>query len=841
VLISLRWLDELLSGDEDSALDAEVVSRALTSLGLEVDNVEGHPGIPGVVVVEVRSKGPHPRADRLSLVTVFDGEREHSVVCGAPNVPEPGGRVALATVGSTLPNGMVIEEREVRGEVSRGMLCSETELHVGPDGDGIIVLPEDAPLGVALHEVVDTIVDTIIEIGVTPNRPDALGHVGVARDLAAKLERTLRLPSMLSEDEIDALPEDTTLVRLDAPERCGRYLGFALEDLRVGPSPARLRTRLHRLGLRPISNVVDVTNLVLMEWGQPQHAFDRDRLAGDGVVVRRAASGEPMTTLDGTEIELRDVDLVIADHERPQALAGVMGGEHSMVDEGTARGLLEVAWFAPGPIRGSARHHGFHTDSSHRFERGVDHGVGLDRAARRALWLLAEHAGARPTARAEVRAPVGQGLPAPVSIPLRPERVGALLGMPVEADAAAAILEAIEITVDRSDASSWTCTAPTHRPDLAIEVDLIEEVMRFVGLEHLPARFVRTEQAPTPIPPSPVDAVARALEAQLASIGLHEAVSMVFSPASHCAAPFDQPGFTAVRVANPLRASEGALRTHLLPRMLDALHHNAAHHTREVRLFEIGRVYGVRLGDPPESAESAESGAEETGRVDAHLPREALHAGVLVADAQGTHTRVKTLVGALQGLAPTRTVAPEAVPQWAHPGVCASVQMCSNGAARCCDIGFIGEVHPDIVEAWDFARELRPTFALLRVADMPVDPRAARQYARIPRHPSSARDVSLDLDVAISASSVIEMLNDEARDTGEVRLAVGDDSRDAIELVEDYRGRGVDEGRRALLFRLHYRVEGRSPLDAEVDALHNAIVASAMQRLAVRDAAVRLR
>ncbi|MCA9656960.1 MAG: phenylalanine--tRNA ligase subunit beta, partial [Myxococcales bacterium] len=474
MLISWQWLRSLvdLPQAEAEAFDPQRLADLLTSVGLEVDGIERHgAGVEVVLVGEIRSKAKHPQADRLTLVELFDGEAVVPVVCGAQNLPEVGGKVAFAPVGARLPNGMEIAEREVRGQLSRGMICSEEELDIGSDGSGILVLPQAWEAGARLIDEVPGIVDAVLEIGVTPNRPDALGHVGVARDVAVKLGGALRLPALAQPD----VPEEAALVTLDAGDRCGRYFGYVLDGVKVGPSPLWMRVRLHRLGLRAINNCVDITNYVLMEQGQPLHAFDRARLTEGRVVIRMASAKEAFSALDGSEHELTAEDLVIADAAIPQALAGVMGGAKSMVHEGTDAILLEAAWFHPAGIRASSKRHGISSDSSYRFERGVDHGAGLERAALRAIELFTALAGATCRARAES---VGERPPQP-RIDLRLSRVHHLLGMPVGADEAARILAGLGVEVAREPVGVWRCVAPTHRPDLTREVDLIEELMRF--------------------------------------------------------------------------------------------------------------------------------------------------------------------------------------------------------------------------------------------------------------------------------------------------------------------------------------------------------------------------
>ena len=840
MLISLNWLQELLEGD--APLDADAVAKQLTALGLEVEGVTHYGRLPGIVVGEVKDVAPHPNADKLRVVQLDDGQGVHNVVCGAPNVPAPGGKVAFAQVGCVMPEGFEISPRKLRGVESSGMICAEAELQIGPDDDGILILPDDAPVGMALADYIPTIADTVIEISVTPNRPDALGHLGVARDLAPALGRTLRVPVGLDAATLEALPLRSEMVEIEASgaNACGRYLGFALEGASVGPSPVWARVRLHRVDLRPISNVVDITNLCLMEFGQPMHAFDLDALEGERVRVR-AGRGEALQTLDDRTIEAGGEDLVIADASKPAALAGVMGGSVSSVETGAQRLLLEVAYFQPGSVRATAKRHGFHTDSSHRFERGVDWGFGLEAAARRALKLLMDFAGAKVVARAEARSEAA--LPARPTIELDPAKVGRLLGMEVAADEAARILEAIEIEVDASRVP-WRCRVPTHRPDLGLDVDLIEEVMRFHGLEHLEAKAVPRVESHGAGARSHGwrDAILDAVE----EAGFHETVGFAFTDPAY----LDPSGPEAVWVDNPLRQQSGVMRTHMLPSLLDAVKLNTARHHRALALFELGRVYAW---------ENDVSGAEATAEVDRRLPVERDRVALIWADEVGLRS-ASSMVAATAGIlrrlgievsahnardyvhpsSATADAHRRAAAWTLHPGVHAWLRSADGRV-----VGMVGEVHPDRVEAWDLARPCTLHYAELFVDEFP-EPRVTGAE-EIPRFPSSARDLSLEARVDLPVSAVVEALRLAAAGGGEgasedgVRLSAGDRSRSAIEFVEDYRGQGVPEQRRAILFRLHYRAPDRSVTDDEVRALHDAIVERCLVTLRANDPDIRVR
>ncbi len=838
MLISRAWLTELLAdSDVDlAALGDRELAAKLTDLGLEVEGVTRvGEGLDAVRVGQVAAVKPHPDADKLRVVDLQDGEGIRTIVCGAANVPAPGGKVVFVPPGTRLPSGLEIGARAVRGVASAGMICSEDELGIGPDASGILVLGDDVRAGDRLVDRVAGVADTIIELGVTPNRPDALGHVGVARDLAVKLGGRFVSPRWTVPDAADA----PNLVELSAPDRCGRYFGLALTGAAVGDSPLWLRVRLHRLGLRPLSNVVDVTNLVMLEWGQPLHAFDRARLAEGRVVVRRARAGETMRMLDGRDLELSTEDLVIADARVPQALAGVMGGEHSGVEASTTDLLLEAAWFHPTFVRRTAKAHGLSTDSSHRFERGVDHGVGLESACARAVALLTELAGARVVGKRVVE---GQR-PVPPAIPFRRARSRLLLGIDVPEPETRRIFDGLGITIEQAPADGpWICRPPTHRPDLEIEVDLVDELVRHHGLDRLPM---------TPSPrsleggaPDRELAARRHGEAALVDAmrehGLHETISFVFTRPEVIEAVGDVPLAHAVALANPMRVEASYLRTHMLPGLLDALGINLARHAREVALFERGRVYAFVPRDVVDGP---------TAAADRRLPAEPTRLAVLrspgarpdrdaIARAEPRELGA-TLVEALARVGHAARIVPARTPvAWLHPGAQAEVEI-ENAV-----VGRFGRVHPSVVDRWDLPAAAEPVYGELWLERVPV-PRVPT-YVPLPRFPSTARDVSFDLAVDVPAATVVAAIvaaHRELSSSGDdpPRLATGDRATAPVELIEDYRGDGVADGRRALLLRMHYRAAQRSVTDAEVQGLHLAIVERAVVTLRGVDAAVALR
>ncbi len=851
--ISWQWLLSLVELPEGVVLDPAALAVLLTSVGLEVDAIEPvGAGVESILVAEIRSKQPHPGADRLTLVQLFDGQELRAVVCGANNLPAVGGKVAFAPVGARLPNGLEIAAREVRGEPSAGMICSEEELEIGSDGDGILVLPTEWQAGDRLVDRVPEICDTILEIGVTPNRPDALGHVGVARDVIVKLGGSLRLPGLQTPD----VPVEEGLCSLEAGDRCGRYFAFVLDGVEVGPSPLGMRVRLHRLGLRAINNCVDITNYVLLEQGQPLHAFDRRRLCEGRVIIRRAAEGERFDALDGSEHGLTAEDLVIADAAIPQALAGVMGGAKSMVESSTDEILLEAAWFAPGGVRASAGRHSLSSDSSYRFERGVDHGPGLERAVLRAIDLFQTITGATCRARAEV---VGERPPGP-EIDLRLSRAFELLGMPVGAEEALRILVGLEVEVSQVSGDLLRCVAPSHRPDLRREVDLIEELMRFHGLEDLPA-LASVPSAPTVEQVDPRACVRERLADALCEAGLHEHLAYAFTHPDKLV-PFLEEGASErlVALANPLRTPLSVMRTHLLPDLLDALEVNVARHPHPVRLFELARVYAWAEGAAAVVAPSLDpKTAAPIETIDALLPVEREQAAILLhgGPEEDGLSAVGVMTSALERLgyiSRVQAIAPADRVAYLHPGVQAEIcVVVGDPEEPVIRVGHVGELHPDIARGRDLGDRARAYVGVIEIEKLPDLPvPIARER---PRFPATSRDLSLEIPTTLPAIEVVDALiasslvvkpevpprKKKGAKAGAPPRLLGDGIAPRVEVVEDYRGAGIEEGRRALLLRLHYRAAGRSVTDAEIRPLHDAIVSHAIAGLSGLGRDIRVR
>ncbi|HWO90162.1 MAG TPA: phenylalanine--tRNA ligase subunit beta, partial [Gemmatimonadales bacterium] len=611
---SLRWLEELLG----TKLDPAQVRDRLAMLSAPVDSMETtHAALGAIVVGLVLEAERHPNADRLTLCRVDDGDgAPKSVVCGAPNVTA-GRKYPFARVGVTLPGGLVLERRKIRGETSEGMLCSARELGLGEEHEGILELVTDAPPGTPLLRVLD-VADTRYELDITANRPDLLCHEGIARDLGAVLGRPVKLPALPGAPEPPRIVRaksasgevDGAAVTIEDVEGCPRYAAAVIRGVKVGPSPAWLRERLAAVGSRSINNVVDATNYLMLENGQPLHAFDLAKLRGGAIVVRRARPGEKLVTLDGVERHLSPEMTLICDAERAVAIAGVMGGLDSEVTASTTDILLECAWFEPKRIRRTRRELGMSTDASYRFERGVDQEATAARLAR-AAQLIAAVAGGRITGAVDVYPAPAQ----PRTVFLRDARITQVLGVEVPRAEVERVLTAIGCVVGPRE-DRYAVQVPAWRPDLEREIDLVEEVARVVGYDRFPDE-VRAYR-PGTVPDAPSEVLGDRLRTALAAMGLHEAVTLPLGPKR------DE---EQVAVLNPLSQEEAWLRSDLLTGLTRRVEYNWRHLVRDVRLFEIGHVFARHGGR-----------TEYAGGRSYDLPLEEEHvAGVLTGARRPAH------------------------------------------------------------------------------------------------------------------------------------------------------------------------------------------------------------
>ena len=817
---SVRWLRELCPELPD---DAAAIATRLTAAGLEVEGTEAFGlGAETCFVARVVSTRPHPSRTGLRLVTVDRGTSQEEVVCGAPNVPEAGGLVVLAPLGAHLPaKGMTIEKRTIAGVPSEGMLCSEAELGLGDDASGILVLPAGtAQPGASFVHAFPAARDTVFEIGLTPNRPDGLGHLGLAREAAALFGLAFSPPppappARVRDEELSSV----IAVNIEDAERCPHYGAAALSDAKVAPSPLDLRWRLASLGVRPISNLVDVTNLVMLETGHPLHAFDLDKVRGAKILVRRATEGEKLVTLDGVERTLTADDLVICDGTGPVGLAGVMGGGNSEVTEETTRVLLECAYFDPRGVRRSARRHGLHTEASHRFERGVDWGD-TEATLARAVSLASQLTGAE--AIREVRVFEARAL-ARRTVTLRHARVGALLGVEVPQEEAKATLERLGFTCRAPHADMDVWEVPSFRPDVSREIDLVEEVARVRGFDAIPARlpaFRASRDA------GPREALRRRARQAGVSLGLSEAITYAF------VAPRDLETLgapaAAVTLVNPLSERGTVMRTSLLPGLLHAAAHARRHGEHEAGLFTVGTLFFAAPVAPAPPAGSTSDGARESAPsldpngtgVDERIAFAALLSGerpgwlekprgVDVWDGKGVAEAMTLRM--LRREATLRPVSAEDRPKHLHPRGAAWIEV--DGKR----VGALGPLHPDMLDAFDLgARAVVVELDLLALDA--VGARASR-FAPIPRFPASTRDLAVVVRDGVPAGDVETAVRQVAGELAE-----------EVALFDRFVGGNVPSGHASLALHVVYRAADRTLTDAEVDQRHAQVVAEVEKR-----------
>ena len=782
------WLREHVT----VAASRDELSARLTAIGLEVEDAQvlGE-GLDGVVVAEILSCEKHPEADRLQVCQVATGAGTVQIVCGAPNA-RPGLKAPLATVGATLPGGIAIKAAKLRGVESQGMLCSAKELGVDADASGLLELPADAPVGQGIADFLG-LPDACFELKLTPNRADCFSVRGVAFDVAAALGASVN-PMQIPEAVVgtDAKLAVELLAGADCPRFCGRVVEGMDPSART---PLWMAERLRRAGLRPISPLVDITNYVMLELGQPLHAFDADKLAGP-IRVRHARAGETLKLLDEREVTLDPGFLLVTDADRAVALGGVMGGWDTRVTDATTRVFFEAAHWAPSAIIGRARKLGMHTDAGHRFERGVDPALpryAVERATALAQQILGGSAG--PITEAQLP----EHLPQPAAVALRRARLARVLGMSVPDAEVERILRALGMQVSAT-AEGWTVLPPTRRFDIAIEEDLVEEVARIHGYDAIPTTTPAGEVGL--VAPSETRVADAVLRRQLVAHDFLEAINYAFVDADALATWQLQAG--AVALANPLTAELGVMRTSLLPGLVAALGRNRARQQARVRLFELGRVF-----------HQGEGGPRETPRIAAVACGPAQAEQWSAADRDVDFYDLKAQVEALLALAGARAeFRPDDRP-YGHPGRSASVWR--DGGL----VGWVGHLHPGLAKALDLDGEV-VGFELDLGA---VAARAVPRAGELSRFPSVRRDIAL----------VVPESTPWAALEASLRTALGGLLRE-VRLFDRYVGPGLDSGSKSLAMGLILQDVSRTLTDRDADQA----VATALEALA-RDCGARLR
>ncbi|MBA1296125.1 phenylalanine--tRNA ligase subunit beta [Pseudomonas lurida] len=776
------WVSPQVSRDE-------LVAR-LSMAGLEVDSVTPAAGVfSGVVVGEVLSTEQHPDADKLRVCQVSNGAETFQVVCGAPNV-RPGLKIPFAMIGAQLPGDFKIKKAKLRGVESNGMLCSQAELQVGEGNDGLMELPADAPVGQDIRVYLE-LEDASIEVDLTPNRGDCLSLAGLAREVGALYNAPVTRPVVAA---VAAVHDEVRPIEVLAPNACPRYLGRVIRNVDLSrPTPLWMVERLRRADVRSIDAAVDITNYVMLELGQPLHAFDLAEING-GIRVRMAEEGEKLVLLDGQEVALRADTLVIADHSRALAIAGVMGGEHSGVSATTRDVFLESAFFDQIAIAGKARSYGLHTDASHRYERGVDWKLARE-AMERATGLLLEITGGEAGPITETVNE--QYLPSVAPITLRAKSVEQMLGLVIAPAEIEQLLSALGLGISSSGEGQWHVEVPSHRFDISLEVDLIEELARLYGYNRLPVRYPQARLAPQP------KAEARAhlpdLRRLLVARGYQEAVTYSFIDPKQF--ELFNPGVEPLLLANPISNDMAAMRSSLWPGLVKALSHNLNRQQDRVRMFE--------------------SGLRFVGQLDG-LKQEPMLAGVVCGSrlpegwAQGRDAvdffDVKADVEAVLGFAGALdafTFVPGSHPAL-HPGQTARIER--EGRL----VGFIGALHPELSKTLGLDR---PVFVFeLVLAEVAAG--KMPKFSELSRFPEVRRDLALIADREVPATAVMEVIRENA----------GEWLTD-LRLFDVYQGKGIDPHRKSLAVGLTWQHPSRTLNDDEVNATTQNILTSLEQRL----------
>lgn len=775
--LSEQWLREWVN----PASDTHELVHQITMAGLEVDSIEPVAGqFRGVVVGHVTDVSPHPDADKLRVCQVAGGDEAVQVVCGAPNV-RAGMKVPFAVIGATLPGDFNIRKAKLRGQPSNGMLCSESELGLSDNHDGLMELPDDAPVGADLADYLG-LNDVTIDIDLTPNRADCLSIRGIAREVGVLNQLVAEGPVI---EPVPARHEDTIEVSVQAPQACPRYLGRVLRNVDLtAPTPLWMQEKLRRSGIRSIDAAVDVTNYVMLELGQPMHAFDRAEIVG-GIVVRMAEQGEKLVLLDGQEVTMTADTLVIADHQKPIAIAGIMGGEHSGVSTKTRDLVLEAAYFDPILLAGKARHYGLHTDASHRFERGVDATLARE-AMERATSLLMAIVGGEPGE--IVEAASDAHLPVEAVIDLREQRIGDVLGVAIDRTEVEEILGRLGLHIDRLLKDGWRVRVPSFRPDLTIEVDLIEEVGRIYGYNNLPVTqaFGSLEMRPQAEAKRPLSAV----QNYFVSRGYQEAITYSFVDPK--VQSLIDPENAGIELANPISADLSVMRTTLWSGLLKTLAHNQNRQQPRIRLFETGLRF-VRQGDGisqtpmlsgvvtgAQVPENWANGRRDADFFDVKGELEALFdlLGVTVSFETGQHPAL-------------------------HPGQTAKL---TKGGEF---VGWLGVLHPQVQKKLD----LNGVILMFELFLNPILSGYVPNFKEFSKFPEVRRDLAIIIGSGVTFADVERI----------VRQTAGEHLT-ALRAFDVYEGERVGEGNKSLALSLFWQNTERTLNEEEVLSLFNSVI-----------------
>ncbi|KEF39539.1 phenylalanyl-tRNA synthetase beta subunit [Schinkia azotoformans MEV2011] len=802
MLVSYNWLKDYVDINDVSA---EELAEKITKAGIEVEQVEVlNKGIEGVVVGHVLECSKHPEADKLNICQVDLGEEEpKQIICGAPNVAA-GQKVIVAKIGAVLPGNFKIKKAKLRGEASNGMICSLQELGIETKfvpkeyATGIFVFPFEVEVGSDPLEYLN-LNDKVLELSLTPNRSDALSMLGVAYEVAAILSREVKLPKPVI-NEVKEKAADYIKITIDAKEDCPYYAARVVKGVKIGPSPLWMQMRLMAAGIRPINNVVDITNYILIEYGQPLHAFDYDRLGSKEILVRRAKQDEKFVTLDDQERTLKDDQLVITNGTEPIALAGVMGGANSEVHDGTVNVLIEAAVFKGLTVRKASKDHGLRSEASARFEKGIDP-ERTKEAGDRAAALMAELAGGE-VLEGVVAADYLQSTAVKVSVST--ERINQVLGTSITTEEVANIFTRLQFDFTEEN-GNFTVTAPSRRRDIVIPEDLIEEVARLYGYDFIPTTLPVGDSTPGKL--SQYQQKRRKVRKFLEGAGLSEAVTYSLTSSERAMLyKDDTTKATPIRLSMPMSEERSTLRLSLVPHLLEAVAHNNARQLDDVALYEIGKVYLIEDkidNEQPNERENlagaitglwhSHSWQGEKKAVDFFVAKGILEG---LFDVLGLNERITFEQGGKDGL---------------HPGRTAIIKLDGDY------IGFVGQVHPDEQKALD----LDPTYVYeLNLEKLLRAEVKAIKYEAIPRYPSITRDIALVVDDSVIAGNVEEVIKE-----------AGGPLLKEVSIFDLYQGEHLEKGKKSLAFSLRYFDPEKTLTDEEVSKAHEKVLQAVAEKL----------
>ncbi|RLB86034.1 MAG: phenylalanine--tRNA ligase subunit beta [Deltaproteobacteria bacterium] len=789
--VSLSWLKEYVDID----INVNELADALTMAGLEVEAIaDRYDYLNRVIIGRLTKIDPHPNADKLKLCRVDIGDRMLTVVCGAPNVKNDM-LAPCAMPGTCFPKGTILEKSIIRGKASEGMLCSEMELGLSADNDGIMELGPNYSVGSFLNKALG-LSDPVLEIDLTPNRPDCLSIIGTAREIAAFQKKKVTYPEIFLPESFDDI-SDYTSITLMAPELCPRYAASLVLDITVGPSPFWLQDRLASVGLKPINNIVDITNFVMMETGQPLHAFDFDRLAENRIVVRTAREGEAFITLDGKERRLDPEMLMICDGEKPVALAGVMGGLNSEIEDTTTKVLLESAYFDPVCIRKTSKKTGLNTDASHRFERGVDPNGTLI-ALNRATQLIAEIGGGRL-----IKGTI-DAYPNPFPekiIDVSVTELNRRLGTCLDINNIENHLKSIEFQVDKTGNDRLQVIPPSCRVDITRFEDITEEIARLFGYNKIKTTFPLISAEGRR--PSKKIELRNRIKCLMTGLGCSEAINYSFISKSSCDRlnlALDDKKRQVIDILNPLSEDQSVMRTSLIPGLLETMKYNISVQNRNLKLFEIGNVF-FNTGQKDSLADEVEmlAGLWTGKRVDAVWFSREINCDFY--DLKGV---IEELLGSLGIVNTTFTRMPPASCFYTKPGFTARIIIKNEF------VGLVGELHPNVLSNYDlkqtaFIFELNFDRLINYISD-------TKSVSPIPKFPATSRDITLIVNKDIETNNILQSVMD-----------LNEELVENLHLFDVFDGNPIPAGKKSISFRITYRSSSETLEDNRVNNLHKSI------------------